>query len=170
MEYCIRMINAKKELCKMILLLCLCLVPLSSLAAKAGEYTDTKVFTVQMANVPVKDVLNYVEKNSKFIFFYANGTLDLKRKVSVNVSNKPIMTLLDQVFKGSDVKYDIDGYQISLKKVAGKTENPTEYAVKKRKVTGVVVDASNDEPLIGAPVYFDNKTNGVVTDIDGFFQ
>ena len=80
------------------------------------------------------------------------------------------MTLLDQVFKGSDVKYDIDGYQISLKKVAGKTENPTEYAVKKRKVTGVVVDASNDEPLIGAPVYFDNKTNGVVTDIDGFFN
>ena len=30
------------------------------------------------------------------------------------------MTLLDQVFKGSDVKYDIDGYQISLKKVAAK--------------------------------------------------
>ena len=170
MEYCIRMINAKKELCKMILLLCLCLVPLSSLAAKSNDYTDSKVFTVQMANVPVKDVLNYVEKNSKFIFFYANGTLDIKRKVSVNVSNQPVMTLLDQVFKGSDVKYDIDGYQISLKKVDSKTVNSTEEPVKKRKVTGLVVDASNDEPLIGAPVYFDKNTHGVVTDIDGFFS
>ena len=164
------MINAKKELCKMILLLCLCLVPLSSLAAKSNDYTDSKVFTVQMANVPVKDVLNYVEKNSKFIFFYANGTLDIKRKVSVNVSNQPVMTLLDQVFKGSDVKYDIDGYQISLKKVDSKTVNSTEEPVKKRKVTGLVVDASNDEPLIGAPVYFDKNTHGVVTDIDGFFS
>ena len=37
-------------------------------------------------------------------------------------------------------------------------------------VTGVVVDAKNGEPVIGASVMLDNQGGGVVTDLDGRFR
>lgn len=123
-----------------------------------------------MKNAPVKKVLDYIEKNSKFIFFYASGAIDTGRKVTVSVEKKPVNSLLDQVFKGTNVKYDIDGYQISLKKTAGNTVAESTPAAGKavRRITGSVLDASNDEPIIGAPVSV--GTTGTLTDIDGLFS
>ena len=37
-------------------------------------------------------------------------------------------------------------------------------------VTGVVVDAENDEPLVGASVILDGTTTGTVTDVNGNFS
>lgn len=172
MDKYVRMINARKELSRIILLLWLSLAALSSQAATSGSYVNIKTFTVEMQNASVKDVLDYIENNSKFIFFYTSGSIDTKRKVSVSVSTQPITTLLDQIFKNTNVKYDIDGYQIALKKADGAAASsaPSKASPAKRRVTGTVVDASNDEPLIGAPVTFDKNTPGVVTDIDGYFS
>ena len=119
MDKYVRMINARKELSRIILLLWLSLAALSSQAATSGSYVNTKTFTVEMQNASVKDVLDYIENNSKYIFFYTSGSIDTKRKVSVSVSTQPVTTLLDQIFKNTNVKYDIDGYQIALKKADG---------------------------------------------------
>ena len=168
MDKYIRMINARKELSRIILLLWLSLAALSSQAAVSGSYVNSKTFTVEMNNTPVKEVLDYIENNSKYIFFYTSGSIDIRRKVNVRVSSQPVTSLLDQIFKDTGVKYDIDGYQIALKKNDEADIKPVQPA--KRRVRGKVVDASTDEPLIGAPVIFDKKAPGAVTDIDGFFS
>ena len=172
MDKYIRMINARKELSRIILLLWLSLATLSSEAAVSGNYVKSKTFTVEMNNTPVKDVLDYIEHNSKYIFFYTSGSIDTRRKVNVRVTSQPVTSMLDQVFKGTNVKYDIDGYQIALRKNGDAALSPavSPASPAKRRVTGRVVDASNDEPLIGAPVTFDKNTPGVATDIDGFFS
>ena len=171
MDKYIRMINARKELSRIILLLWLSLVALPSQATVSKSYVNTKTFTVEMKNTPVKEVFDYIENNSKFIFFYTSGAIDTKRKVNVKVASQPVTSMLDQIFKGTNVKYDIDGYQIALKKSDESVVSPASSASPaKRRVTGKVVDASNDEPIIGAPVTFDKNTPGVVTDIDGFFS
>ena len=172
MDKYIRMINARKELSRIILLLWLSLSTLSSQAAVSGSYVNSKTFTVEMNNTPVKDVLDYIEHNSKYIFFYTSGSIDTGRKVNVRVSSQPVTSMLDQMFKGTNVRYDIDGYQIALKKTDDAAGSPAASPASpaKRRVTGKVVDASNDEPLIGAPVTFDKNTPGVVTDVDGFFS
>ena len=172
MDKYIRMINARKELSRIILLLWLSLATLSSEAAVSGNYVKSKTFTVEMNNTPVKDVLDYIEHNSKYIFFYTSGSIDTGRKVNVRVKSQPVTSMLDQVFKGTNVKYDIDGYQIALRKNGDAALSPavSPASPAKRRVTGRVVDASNDEPLIGAPVTFDKNTPGVATDIDGFFS
>ena len=67
MDKYIRMINARKELSRIILLLWLSLAALSSQAATSGSYVNTKTFTVEMQNASVKDVLDYIENNSKLL-------------------------------------------------------------------------------------------------------
>ena len=60
MDRYIRMINARKELSRIILLLWLSLAALSSQAAVNGSYVNSKTFTVEMNNTPVKEVLDYI--------------------------------------------------------------------------------------------------------------
>ena len=155
MDRYIRMINARKELSRIILLLWLSLAALSSQAAVNGSYVNSKTFTVEMNNTPVKEVLDYIEHNSKYIFFYTSGSIDIRRKVNVRVSSQPVTSMLDQIFKDTGVKYDIDGYQIALKKSDETDAKAVQPA--KRHVRGKVVDATTDEPLIGAPVIFDKN-------------
>ena len=44
-------------------------------------------FTVSMENQTLKSVINWVEKNSQFIFIYRTD-IDLSRRVNVDVRNK----------------------------------------------------------------------------------
>ncbi|MEG1935771.1 MAG: carboxypeptidase-like regulatory domain-containing protein, partial [Rikenellaceae bacterium] len=44
------------------------------------------------------------------------------------------------------------------------------HAADQHKVTGVVIDKSTNEPVIGATVIVKGTSNGVVTDIDGRFS
>ena len=68
-----------------------------------------------MRNKTVKEVLDYIEKNSEFIFFYYSKAIDTKRIVSLSVKDQPITVILDQLFKNTDVLYEIKDRQISLK-------------------------------------------------------
>ena len=43
-------------------------------------------------------------------------------------------------------------------------------AMAQRTVTGVVVDANNKQPLIGASLYWKNTTAGATTSVDGTFS
>lgn len=170
MENSIRKICAGKIFSCIILLFCLCVITAPSVAAVSGSYVNKKTFTVSMQNRRVKDILDYIEKNSDYIFFYSTKGIDTSRKVSVNVNGKPVTAILDQVFSGTNVRYDIDGYQVSLKCDSGKTNNALPVKKVTRKVSGHVVDSSTDEPLVGVVVKPDAAAGiGVMTDIDGNF-
>jgi hypothetical protein len=41
-------------------------------------------------------------------------------------------------------------------------------AMAQRVVTGTVVDANNEQPLVGASLYWKNTTAGATTSVDGF--
>lgn len=122
-----------------------------------------KTLTVEVQNKTVKEVLDYIEKNSEFIFFYYNKAIDTKRNVSLYVKEKPITVILDQLFKGTDVRYEIKDRQISLKK--------EQVQQQKRKLVGTVTDASTDEPLVGVSIQVKNASGtGTITDLNGKFS
>ena len=127
MDKYIRMINARKELSRIILLLWLSLSTLSSQAAVSGSYVNSKTFTVEWTS-------------SQIIFSYTSGSIDTGRKVNVRVSSQPVTSMLDQMFKGTNVRYDIDGYQIALKKTDDAAGSPAASPASpaKRRVTGKV--------------------------------
>lgn len=80
----------------------------------------------------------------------------------VSVNANELKDAVNQILKGQNVSYEIQGKNIVVKKV--NQQQPV--SGKKKKVTGVVKDVSG-EPIIGATVIEKGTTNGTVTDFDG---
>lgn len=155
--------SAGTRVARILFLFSFCFLSLHSYAVNADRYAQEKTLTVEVQNKTVKEVLDYIEKNSEFIFFYYNKAIDTKRNVSLYVKEKPITVILDQLFKGTDVRYEIKDRQISLKK--------EQVQQQKRKLVGTVTDASTDEPLVGVSIQVKNASGtGTITDLNGKFS
>lgn len=79
------------------------------------SYAEQTSFTVSMENQTLKSVINWVEKNSQFIFIYRTD-IDLSRRVNVDVRNKTIEEVLKQMFAGTDLEYHIRDRQVIIRK------------------------------------------------------
>jgi len=101
---------------KLVLITCFLLGSSLISFAENASYSQTTALTIKMDNKTIKDVFNYIEKNSEFIFVYYDYVIDTKRLVDVNVQNQPITTILNQIFKGTDVTYTINNRQVIIKK------------------------------------------------------
>ena len=161
---------ARIKISRILFLFSFCFLSLHSYSVNVGIYHQEKTFTIEVRNKTVKEVLDYIEKNSEFIFFYYNNTIDTKRKVSLSVKDKPITFVLDQLFKGMDVQYEIKDRQISLKKNSVQQDSQNKKR-QKRKLIGTVIDASTDELLVGVSISVkDTPGVGTITDLDGKFS
>ena len=94
------------------LLLCLLLSLWGNIAVVHAQ--NAKV-TMKMDNANVKEVLTQIEKATDYIFLYQSGSINLDRKVSVNVTNEPLSTVLEKIFKDTGVTWSVKNRQISLK-------------------------------------------------------
>lgn len=130
-----------------------------------GSYSQEMLFTIEYNNRTVKEVFNEIEKQSEYIFFYLDNSLDLNRKVSVNVKKQQVDAILNQVFNGTDNQYYISDRQIIVSK-----ENKEAPVMQQqtKTITGIVNDAFG--PVTGANVIVKGTTNGSITDIDGKFS
>ena len=136
------------------------------LALPAAEQYN-KNFSFELRDVTVKDVFHYIEKNSEYVFLYASNK-NLSKKVNVDVRNKTVREILDEVLEHTGLVYEIDGKQVIVKEP--KADVQTVLQQKKGKtVKGQVLD-KRGETIIGANVVVDGTTNGVMTDIDGRFE
>ena len=139
------------------------------LALPAAEQYN-KNFSFELRDVTVKDVFRYIEKNSEYVFLYASNK-NLSKKVNVDVKNKNVKQILDEVLEHTGLVYEIDGKQIIVKEQRTSTSTDRQQSTlqQTKKVYGVVKDESG-ETIIGANVWVKDTTTGVVTDIDGRYQ
>ncbi len=133
------------------------------------SYSQKTYFTVETTQVTVKEVINQIEKESEYIFFYLDNSIDLNRKVSVNVKEQNVTAVLDQLFEGTSTRYEISDRQITLRKEQAQTAMALPQQKKNHQISGVVLDASG-ESIIGANIIEKGTTNGTVTDLDGKFS
>lgn len=145
------------------LLLVLLITSLSLDTAKANVSQTPKI-SLEINDITVSDVLDQIESQSGYTFFYNNKLIDVTRKVSLSVKNDDLFHVLDMLFQGTDVKYELQEKRIILYP----KENSSAQAAD-NTVTGTVLDASGN-PVIGASVYVKGTTNGTITDQDGKFS
>lgn len=150
----------------------LCLI----LGVEAGfaseSYSQITTFSISVQDQSVKEVFDYIEQHSEFIIFYLDETIDVNRKVSVNLKDQRVESILEQLFKNTDVTYTINDRQILLSKRRGMTEVAPVVAVvqqKKNTVTGTIVDSSG-MPIIGANILVKGTNSGTITDMNGDFS
>ena len=92
------------------------MIPFSSFGTNSISWnSEEDLFSVQYENVTVKDILDYIEKHSKYIFIYsANVQKNLNNKVSISVSNKKIDAVLKELFSETGLNYKMSGRQITI--------------------------------------------------------
>ena len=145
---------------KIFLFLSICFI---NMLQANNSYAQTTTVNIDVCNQTVKEVMNNIEKQSEFSFFYNNDQLDLNRRVSITVTNSSIFNALKQLFAGTDVQYSIFDKSIILTtKAPNQNDN-------KRRITGKVVDIKG-EPVIGASIMEKGTSNGTITDLDGNFS
>ena len=121
-------------------------------------------------------VLHTIEKNSNYSFFYNNDLQGLDKTVTISPKNQDIETILQQIFLGTGISYQIDSNrQVVLfdSNIINKEESDGSQGssqLKSQKINGTITDINTSEPLIGVNIVISGTTNGVITDINGHFS
>tara|TARA_R110002050_G_scaffold91784_6_gene192535 strand:+ start:16609 stop:20208 length:3600 start_codon:yes stop_codon:yes gene_type:complete len=146
--------------------LTLCLILLSFLGTVASEtYSQSTKFSLEFNNAATKDVLAEVENKSDFYFLYSEKVIDVTRKVSINISEGNIESVLNKLFEGTNVNYIIKDRQIVLTSSDVNDFYGT-LADQQKTITGKVSDSSGAS-LPGVTVVVKGTTQGTITDTDG---
>ncbi|MFA6768377.1 MAG: STN domain-containing protein, partial [Parabacteroides sp.] len=107
--------------------------------------------TLKSNNIELEKVLNEIEKQTDFLFVY-NNHVNVNRIVSVNLKKASLERTLEHLFKGTNVKYSIDGTYILLSTNDAITKSPSVVVVDQQQnqkhISGTVIDASG-QPIIG---------------------
>ncbi len=155
----------------MVMKLTAILIMVSTFGLLASEtYAQSKRLTLKMENAKVEEVLANIQKQSEFYFFvYSEKVIDADRRVTVNLEEQNIETVLQTVFAGTDVAYLINDRLIVLTtpEVLGKVSPAV--AQQQPAVSGTVTDQSG-QPLPGVTVVVKGTTRGTVTNADGEYS
>lgn len=128
----------------------------------SGAQAQTARFTIHLDNVPMEQVVNEIEAQSRYLFLF-NKDIDSRRIiVSVHAENQTITQILPALFKDTELNYTIEGMSILVTKKSEKSENPV-------TVSGRVTDLKG-LPIVGASVIVQGTTLGVSTDTNGRFS
>ena len=127
--------------------------------APAVAQTQKIAVKLDMTKVPMKVVMNEIEKQTKYLFLYTDE-IDTERIVSIKADSKPLNEVLPLLFKDTDITYEITVPNIVLSKRVS--------AARPSAISGVVKD-SGGLGIIGATVLIKGTTVGTTTGIDGDF-
>ena len=111
-----------------ILRTCLTAVLLTFLSYAAFAQ-DVRV-TLSLERVPLLRVINEIETQTHFLFATDEG-VDVTKTVTVKVNAQPLSAALDQMTRGTDLQWKIEGSNIFLFK---------RQAAQPRTVSGIILD------------------------------
>lgn len=135
----------------------------------ANTYSQTITLSVEANNQAIQTVLDHIESLSEFKFFYNTKQVNTNKLVSIRASKKSVFEILDELFKNTNIKYEVLDKNIILT-TSQNTVSNTDRTISQqdKNVSGVVTD-QNGDPIIGANVMVKGTTNGTITDVDGNF-
>jgi TonB-dependent starch-binding outer membrane protein SusC len=145
----------------------ICITVLGSFAA--DSYAQTTRLTLDVENATIKSILSKIESQSEFKFFYSSN-VDVDQTASISQKNKKVFDILNDLFEGTGIKYEVYGRQIALLENGETFTFPTTESVAQQKsVSGTVTDESG-QPLPGVTVSIKGTTQGTVTNTDGNYS
>lgn len=141
--------------------LVLTLFLISSLMTSAQEDSRSGKLTLNIQETSIHEILEVIETRSDYRFAYNLESINLEKKVSLNVKEKDIDTVLEKLLEKTGISYKIvDKHILLTPQKQDKSEQPS------RTISGKVT-ATDGEPLPGVTVVVKGTSVGTVTDIDG---
>ena len=151
---------------KMKLTLTLLLFALFQMNAANG-YGQNNHISVSVKGVPLTQIFQLIEDQTDFHFFYNSNEIDVQGKIALVIEDQPLVAVLQDLFRNTDITYQIFGNQIVLKK-QDKSERTTFFANSEvqKTVKGIITDKTG-MPLAGVTVVVEGTQKGTVTNFDG---
>ncbi|WP_059026223.1 SusC/RagA family TonB-linked outer membrane protein [Gabonibacter massiliensis] len=150
-----------KFICKLFLLTFL---GVSSLCLSAeGRPVEPQRVTLNLKKVSLSVLIQEIEKQTSYKFFYNDEQERSIAEISVSVTNETVEKVLEKVFAGTEYTYEISGNQIIV--FRRDTENVSEKE-KKIRILGKVTDEKGVS-IPGVTVLLKGTTLGTATDKDG---
>ncbi len=119
--------------------------------------------SVQLSNVSLETALNIIAIQGQFTFSYNADIIDKQKKVSIDVTVKPVREALDNLFSGK-LTYAAKGGHIILNKKA------EEQAPSYLSVSGYVTDGTTGEKIPETSVYDKTSRMSVITNKYGYYS
>lgn len=140
----------------------ICLVSLS-----VQVMAQDAAVNINLKDASVLELFKEIKKQTGYKFIYNEDHLADLSKITMNVSGKPVKTILQELFANSacECKFEKDVIYIQQKKGAAQSAEKAQRVTVKGKVTD-----EGGEPLPGTSVMVAGTTTGVATDIDGNYE
>lgn len=131
----------------------------------SAAYAQETTLSLDLRNKRVADVLDEIEKLSRFRFYYNDELVDVERIVSVQANGQSVFAILDDLFSAHDVDYRVIDRDVIL---TGKEAGPLPVPQRGITVTGTVSD--NGTPLVGVTILVKGSAVGTITDVNGKYM
>ncbi|RYE27177.1 MAG: SusC/RagA family TonB-linked outer membrane protein, partial [Sphingobacteriales bacterium] len=116
-------------------------------------------------------IFEKINKQSGIDFLINNDVLDIAKLVSIDVRNEELAVVLDRVFEGQPLSYELKDKAVIVKKKTPSFLDKISVilnSLQDLNVGGKVLDEQG-QPLIGATVKVKGSTLGTMTDKEGEF-
>jgi TonB-dependent starch-binding outer membrane protein SusC len=135
------------------------------------SYSQVTRLSLNLKDTRVIDILGEIEEKTEFFFLFNQKLLDVERKVDIEVRNRKIDDILNELFAGTNVNYLVMNRQIVLTTAQPGSEEYQQQtaAQQQRQITGKVTDRAG-APLPGVTVVIKGTTTGTITNADGNYS
>lgn len=131
------------------------LLPLTASAQKV---------TINVTAAKLSYVIEELQKQVPYKFAYNNSFIDVNRKVTVNAENRELKEVLNQLFKDTDITWEIKSNSIILK-LKSFSSSDREITIK-----GTVTDGTYGEPLPFVTIMIPGTNITSISDNNGHFS
>jgi len=137
-----------------------------------GSVFENRV-TISQINQNINSILDQISWQAGVFFSYDASILNSTQKYSIEVTDKSLYTVLNQLFNGVDFKFtELENQVIISKKTDEKLPDEIildSIPVKYFFLSGKIVDDKKENPIKYASVSLVNKPIGTISNVDGNF-
>lgn len=156
-----------------VLLILLCTSLAMAHRTRAQEVLN-RTISIRGEKLELKEVLNQIEKEARVKFVYSTK-IKSSQRVSLNVTNRRLASVLDEVLKPIEIDYEVIENRILLRRSKHETDESTGFIPREitlpvdRQVTGRVTD-ENNSGLPGVSIVLKGTQRGTTTNTEGRFE
>jgi hypothetical protein len=152
------------KILKKLIMTCNLIVVISMLAViniSASVHSENRKISIKADDMQLRDLFREIENNSEYAFFYSEQYSELDRKISMDITEGNINTIMSKLLDNTNLDYQIlDNNFVVIKPKTTQQENV---------VNGKVVDADGNS-LPGVKVLIKGTDKGAITDGDGNYS
>lgn len=135
--------------------------------AYCSSFNDPKI-SLNLNQVTLFEAFEEIENKTGYKFFYKDKEIDLTKKITIKIENKPLTSVLKTLFEDDKNTFELFEELIIITK-RGRQESSKDNS-QKNEITGIVIDKETGKTIPFCNIALVNTYNGTATNEQGAFS